>query len=60
MGRKLIFNRQIDRDHILPISIYFAILAYLIAGIFNDSVVSVAPIFWALLGLGIRLFGTEN
>lgn len=30
-----------------------ALVGYLVAGIFNDSIVSVAPVFWALLGLGI-------
>lgn len=32
---------------------FLAIVGYLVAGMFNDSIVSVAPIFWALLGLGI-------
>ncbi|NLI76680.1 MAG: O-antigen ligase family protein [Candidatus Riflebacteria bacterium] len=30
-----------------------AVFSYLVAGVFNDSVVSVAPVFWALLGTGI-------
>ena len=30
-----------------------AIINYCVAGLFNDSVVSVAPVFWVLLGLGI-------
>ena len=30
-----------------------AIIGYLGAGFFNDSIVAVAPIFWALLGVGI-------
>ncbi|KRQ87824.1 O-Antigen ligase [Caloramator mitchellensis] len=59
MGRKLIFNRLIDEHHILHISIYFAILAYLIAGVFNDSVVSVAPVFWALFGVGVNLLSQK-
>lgn len=32
-----------------------AIIGYLGAGFFNDSIVSVAPIFWALLGVGIAI-----
>jgi O-antigen ligase len=32
-----------------------AIVGYLGAGLFNDSVVSVAPIFWILLGVGIAI-----
>lgn len=34
-------------------AICLAIIGYLGAGIFNDSLVSVAPIFWVLLGTGI-------
>jgi len=32
-----------------------AILSYLITGIFNDSTVAVAPVFWVLLGTGIGI-----
>jgi hypothetical protein len=31
------------------------VIGYLGASLFNDSVVSVAPVFWALLGVGIRM-----
>ena len=34
---------------------FAAVVGYLGAGIFNDSVVSVAPIFWILLGCGIAV-----
>lgn len=34
-------------------AIFLSITAYLVAGLFNDSIVSVAPLFWILLGLGI-------
>lgn len=34
------------------VGIFAAVIGYLIAAIFNDSVVSVAPIFWILLGIG--------
>lgn len=38
-----------------------AVVGYLGAGIFNDSIVSVAPIFWILLGCGIALnFGVAK
>lgn len=36
-------------------SLMGAVSAYLVAGFFNDSVISVAPVFWTLLGLGISL-----
>ncbi|MBQ4165351.1 MAG: O-antigen ligase family protein [Oscillospiraceae bacterium] len=37
------------------ISVMLAIVGYLAAGMFNDSVVSVAPVFWILLGTGAAL-----
>ncbi|MCX7842207.1 MAG: O-antigen ligase family protein [Clostridia bacterium] len=37
------------------IGIAAAVAGYLAAGVFNDSIVSVAPIFWVLLGLGINI-----
>ncbi len=37
------------------ISVMLAIVGYLAAGLFNDSVVSVAPVFWILLGVGAAL-----
>ncbi|MCX7922125.1 MAG: O-antigen ligase family protein [Clostridia bacterium] len=35
--------------------IFVSILGYCLAGIFNDSTVSVAPVFWAMLGMGIAI-----
>ncbi len=32
-----------------------SLIGYLISGIFNDHIVSVAPIFWVILGLGISI-----
>lgn len=37
------------------IGIFSAFLAYVVAGFFNDSVISVAPVFWLLLGMGIMI-----
>lgn len=34
---------------------FVAVFAYLIAGIFNDQIVSVAPLFWLVLGMGISI-----
>lgn len=39
----------------LGLGIFVAVFGYLIAGMFNDSVVSVAPVFWVLLGTGIAI-----
>jgi O-antigen ligase len=35
------------------VGIFVAVCGYLGAALFNDSIVSVAPVFWILLGLGI-------
>ncbi len=37
------------------ISVMLAVAGYLGAGVFNDSAVSVAPVFWILLGTGAAL-----
>ncbi|KJR48153.1 hypothetical protein UF75_1506 [Desulfosporosinus sp. I2] len=37
------------------VAIFVAVCGYLGAAFFNDSVVSVAPVFWVLLGLGISI-----
>ncbi|MFW6025246.1 MAG: O-antigen ligase family protein [Candidatus Woesearchaeota archaeon] len=37
------------------LAIFTSIIAYLVAGFFNDSIVSVAPVFWTLLGIGIMI-----
>ncbi|MDG2830155.1 hypothetical protein P7M08_24710, partial [Vibrio parahaemolyticus] len=34
------------------LGIFFAVCMYLFTGLSNDSIVSVAPIFWVLLGTG--------
>lgn len=42
-------------EQIYGISVMLGIIGYLAAGMFNDSVVSVAPVFWILLGTGAAL-----
>lgn len=42
-------------DKYLGVSCLISVIGYLSAGIFNDSVISVAPIFWIILGLGISI-----
>lgn len=32
-----------------------SVIGYLIAGLFNDNIVSVTPLFWVILGLGISI-----
>ena len=37
------------------VACFVGVVGYLGAALFNDSVVSVAPVFWAVLGLGVRM-----
>lgn len=49
------FRKNYNNQHIIGIATMLSIIGYLGAGLFNDSVVSVAPVFWILLGAGIAL-----
>ncbi|PHV70146.1 hypothetical protein CS063_11760 [Sporanaerobium hydrogeniformans] len=40
-------------DELIGLGMLLSVIGYLAAGIFNDSSVSVAPLFWVLLGIGI-------
>lgn len=44
-----------DFFSITGIAVLTAVCGYLGAGFFNDSVVSVAPVFWVLFGMGISV-----
>lgn len=46
-------RKDYSTQDITGAALTLAIIGYLGAGFFNDSIVSVAPIFWALLGVGI-------
>ncbi len=48
-------KKQYRIEQIYGISVMLAVIGYLAAGVFNDSVVSVAPVFWILLGTGAAL-----
>lgn len=48
-------NNFKDFYSIAGLGIFVAVVGYLGAGFFNDSVVSVAPVFWILLGMGISI-----
>lgn len=40
-------------SEIAGLGIMAAVVAYLVAAVFNDSIVGIAPVFWGLLGMGI-------
>ena len=44
-----------DPNRWFKIGILCSVIGYLATGMFNDSVVSVAPIFWSLFGLGVSM-----
>jgi len=51
---KIYWNKKFETDmEYIGFFIFMGITAYLMAGMFNDSVVSVAPFFWILMGLGV-------
>lgn len=50
--RKMIYD-SIEKN--VGFACFVAVFAYLIAGIFNDQIVSVAPLFWIVLGMGISV-----
>ncbi|WFR56326.1 O-antigen ligase family protein [Anaerocolumna sp. AGMB13025] len=37
------------------VSIFIGTVAYMISGITNDSTITVAPLFWALIGIGLAI-----
>ncbi len=49
------FKDEYDGTDAMGIGVFLAIVGYLGAGIFNDSIISVAPIFWILLGTGFAV-----
>jgi hypothetical protein len=42
-----------EKENITTITLVAMVFAYATAGIFNDSVISVAPIFWIIFGLAV-------
>ncbi len=51
---KLYFkNKYEDNISYLGLAMFIAFCGYAVTGLFNDSIVSVAPVFWVVLGLGI-------
>lgn len=53
---RVFWRRELNSfHHILGVSILVSIFGYCIAGIANDGNVSVSPVFWVLLGVGIAI-----
>ena len=48
-------RKYYDKTQRLGAATCLGVIGYLFAGIFNDSVISVAPVFWIVLGVGVAL-----
>ena len=48
-------KKQYQPSQMLGAITSLGVVGYLFAGMFNDSVVSVAPVFWIVLGVGVAL-----
>lgn len=46
---------KFTESEIVGISTFLGVIGYLFAGIFNDSLISVAPVFWIVFGVGIAI-----
>ena len=49
------FKKYYEKPQVFGSVTCLGVVGYLFAGLFNDSVVSVAPVFWIVLGVGIAL-----
>ncbi len=52
------FIHKHSNTKIICCGILLSVTGYCITGLFNDSVVAVSPIFWMLLGFGLRIVVT--
>jgi putative inorganic carbon (HCO3(-)) transporter len=50
----------LKQRNLYQIATFFGIIAYLIQAIFSISVVSVAPVFWGLMGLNLAIIRNKN
>ncbi|MFR4981122.1 MAG: O-antigen ligase family protein [Clostridium neonatale] len=48
-------KKEYKTSELFGAAISLGVIGYLLAGVFNDSVISVAPIFWILLGVGVAV-----
>lgn len=48
-------RNEYTKSQILGSATCLGVIGYLFAGIFNDSVVSVAPVFWIIFGVGVAI-----
>ncbi len=52
MGRQIQVLRQgKEKDHAWQVGVWLGLLAYLLMGLLNDSIIAVAPLFWGIVGM---------
>jgi len=49
-------KNQVSELNIYHTALFMAVITYTVTALFNISVVSVAPIFWAVLGLNVAVY----
>jgi len=49
-------KKQVSELNIYHTALFMAVITYTVTALFNISVVSVAPIFWAVLGLNVAVY----
>ena len=59
-GKELFRWNQSDPDRTFKVGLLCAVVGYLATGMFNDSITSIAPIFWTLLGIGIAMMDVDK
>ena len=53
---RLYFNCDFDNQlNVYGAAIFVAVFSYLVNAMFNDSIVGIAQVFWALLGMGFAV-----
>ena len=53
--RLYFWKRKYTPKQAMGVACLLGVIGYLVAGIFNDSVVDVAPLFWVILATGIAI-----
>lgn len=54
------FNKIGRRNDFISLGLYLGVIAYLVAGLFNDSLISVAPTFWIYWALATYMLLNEK
>lgn len=49
------FKKDYNTTTALGAGICLGVIGYLFTGLFNDSIISVAPVFWIVLGVGVSI-----